>query len=120
MESIEIDLAVVNHSFGETGIAVQTAPWGKPRNFIAGFGIASRGGIFWRNTAGLNVIDQRPRNGIGVISQVIFDVGAVLANVVRPDGASILQMDDVGRGADHRARRHEQDRPQEKDDRGTH
>jgi hypothetical protein len=68
MESVEIDLAVVNDSFGEAGLAVQAASRSKPRSFITGFGIGARGGIFWRNTARLNVVDQRPRNGIGVIS----------------------------------------------------
>jgi hypothetical protein len=49
-----------------------------------------------RDASGLNALDRGFRDGIGIFAEVVFDAVFTLADLVGPDGASILQMDDVG------------------------
>jgi hypothetical protein len=49
-----------------------------------------------RNAAGLDAVDRRLRDRVGVFAEIVFDVVFSLANLVSPDRASILKMNDVG------------------------
>ena len=40
--------------------------------------------------------DRRFRNRVCVFAKIVFDMVFGLANLVRPDGTSILEMNDVG------------------------
>jgi hypothetical protein len=48
------------------------------------------------NASRLYALDRRFRDGVGVFAEVVFDVVFGFANLVGPDNASILKMDDVG------------------------
>jgi hypothetical protein len=43
------------------------------------------------------VVDGSFRDGIGILADVVFDVIFDFADLVGPDGASILEMDNIGR-----------------------
>ena len=53
--------------------------------------------------AGIDALDRGFRDGVGVFPEVVFDPVFVLADMVGPDGASILEMNDVA-GAGSAAR----------------
>ena len=45
----------------------------------------------------LNALDGGFRDGVGVFAKVVFDAVLTFADLIGPDGASILEVDDVGR-----------------------
>jgi hypothetical protein len=49
------------------------------------------------NASGFDAVNRGLRDGIGVFSKVVFDAVFIFADLVGPDGASILKMDDVRR-----------------------
>jgi len=46
----------------------------------------------------IHVIDDRRRNRVGIVAEVVFVVMAVLADVVGHNRSAIFQMDDVRDG----------------------
>ncbi len=58
-----------------------------------------------RDASGLDALDGGFRDGVGVFAEVVLDAVFVLADLVGPDGASILKMDDVG-GRGQRRQKH--------------
>ncbi len=52
--------------------------------------------------------DQGLRDGVGVVPHVVFQVGSVFVNVVGPDGASILKMNDSRPAGSGGGQRYEQ------------
>jgi hypothetical protein len=49
------------------------------------------------NASGFDALNRGLRDGIGVVAKIVFDAVFAFADLVGPDGASILQMNDVGR-----------------------
>lgn len=59
------------------------------------------------DTARLYALDRRLRNRISIFAKVVFDSIFIFSNLVGPDGAAILKMNDVGRrGQRHHQRQH--------------
>ena len=58
-------------------------------------------------TAGIDALDRGLGDGVSVFAEVILDsvVILTLANLIGPDGASILKMNDVG-GRGKRRQKH--------------
>jgi hypothetical protein len=63
--------------------------------------------VNWCGAAGIDVVDGRFRDGVGVLTQVIFNAvfARNFANLVGPNRASIFEMDDVG-GRRERRQKH--------------
>ena len=59
----------------------------------------------WGDATGVDVVDGSFRDGVSVLAQVVFDAVCTFADLVGPDGASILEMDDVG-GRGKRRQKH--------------
>src|SRR5579871_6673331 len=78
------------------------------RSDLGGAGTCVRG-----HAPGVDVIDKRLRDGVGVVSYFIFVVVAVFADAIDNDGAPILEMDSVSQGARARERERHQ---RQKDD----
>ena len=72
-----------------------------------------------RRAAGIDAIHQRFRNRVSVIAEVVLDVGAGVANVVGPDGAAVLEMNDF-RGRAQHSRGQQESGNEGVDDRRTH
>ena len=64
------------------------------------FGVFSRRGEHRAYSSGFNAVHRRLRNRVGVLPDIVFETGAILAHLVGPDGASILKMDDLARRTD--------------------
>src|ERR1700689_2780601 len=61
-----------------------------------------RGTTLRRNAACIDAFDQRFRDTVTVVPNVILYAGAVFANRVGPDDAAVLQMDDLCSGTTRR------------------
>ena len=86
---------------GRQAAARRKCPPPRPRPGAARAGAAvNRGGA-----AGIDALDGGFRDGVGVFTKVVFDAVFFLADLVGPDGASILKMDDVG-GRGKRRQKH--------------
>ena len=92
-EGVGIDLALADDFFGDVGFVVERGRGRRDVGNVAGFSGsgANRGGA-----AGVDALDGRFRDGVGVFAEVILDAVFGLADLVGPDGASILKMNDVG------------------------
>ena len=107
-QSIGIDLAVADDFLGYVGFVVERR---RGRSDVGGTGLdgCSRGcsgaGVDGGDTTGIDVVDGRFRDGVSVLAQVVFHVVCTFADLVGPDSASILEMDDVG-GRGKRRKKH--------------
>src|SRR6202158_6263843 len=105
-ECIGIHLAVADDFFGYVGFVVER---GRGRGDVGSIGGYS-GGRYGRGAegggaAGLDAFDGVFRDGVGVFAEVVLDAVLGLADLVGPDGASILKMNDVG-GCGKRRQKH--------------
>jgi len=99
-ERVGIDLAVVNDFFGNRGLMDEgRRGWGD----VGGIGRCSAGRCCRRSAPAnggsatrLYALNGRFRDGVGIFAEVVFDVVVILANLVGPNGASILEVNDVG------------------------
>ena len=93
-EGIGIDLTVVDDFFGHIGFVVER---GRGRSDIGDLG-GSSGTVNGRGATSVDALDGRFGDGVGVVAEVVLDAIFVLAfaDLVGPDGASILEMNDVG------------------------
>jgi|SRR5271169_6712364 len=71
-----------------------------------------------RNASSVDPFDQRFRDTVTVIPNVILNAGPVLSDMVGPDDAAVLQMDDFRPGAKRRKRTYTS--TYEEDDRNPH
>ena len=62
-----------------------------------------RTGVHRSNASRLDALDRGFRDGVGVFAEVILDAVFGFADLVGPDNASILKMDDVGARGQRRA-----------------
>ena len=92
-ERIGIDFAVADDFFGYVGFVVER---GRGRGNVGDIGGRSRTGANGGDAAGVDVVDGGFRDGVGVVAEVILDAVFIFADLVGPDGASILKMNDVG------------------------
>src|ERR1019366_9867469 len=107
-ECIGIHLAVADDFFGYVGFVVER---GRGRGDVGSIGGYSGGrsgsGVNGRGAAGIDALNGGFRDSVGVFAEFILDAVLVFvfADVVGPDGASILKMNDVG-GRGKRRQKH--------------
>jgi len=101
-ECIGIDLAVVYDFFGDGGFVVERR---RGRADVRGSRRSSRrcacrsfvsGAVSRSNTSGIYAFNRRFRNSVGIFTDVVFDVIFILANLIGPNRAPILEVNDVG------------------------
>ena len=103
-ECIGINLAVADDFFGYVGFVVER---GRGRGDVERIGRYSGGfsGVNGGGAAGIDALDGGFRDGVGVVAEVILYAIFVFADLVGPDGASILKVNDVG-GRGERREKH--------------
>ena len=79
----------------------------------------TRGDVLGGNPPGLNSFHDRLGNGVRVVADVVLDMGAILTNVVCPDGAAVLEVDYL-RWRAHHGQGQQEARKQEEGDRCPH
>ena len=92
-QSVRVNFALLNNCLGQVAFVRKTVNRDENREIAAGFG-----GARWRrggHAAGFDVVYRILGNGIAVVADVVLVVRAIFADVVRYDGASVLQMDRV-------------------------
>ncbi len=98
-EGIGIDLPVADDLFGHVRLVAERGRgWGN----VGDIGIDGGSGVNRGDATGLDVVDGRFRDGVGVFPEIVLDAVLGFANLVGPDGASILEMNDVGAGGQRR------------------
>ncbi len=102
---IRINLAVANHFSRHVGFVIERRRrWsdvGDTRIARPSDGPSPNR----RHAARVDVVDRRFRDGVSVFAQVVLDVILRLADLVSPDGASILEVNDVRSRRQRRAHR---------------
>ena len=104
-EGVAIHLAVADYFSGDVGFMVER---GCGRGDVGSIDIScggSRAAVTGGNAASVDTLDRGFRDGVGIVAEVVFDAIFAFADLVGPDGASILKMDDVG-GRGKRQRKH--------------
>jgi hypothetical protein len=57
------------------------------------------------NASGIDAFNRQLRNGVGIFTDVVFDVIFILANLIGPNRAPILEVNDLG-GRGQRREKH--------------
>lgn len=92
-DRVRIDFALADDLGHEIAFVCEAVHCGKHGKGFCVFGGRTRGN--WRRAASIYVIDQRFRDGIGVVANVVLEVVAVFADVVGWNAAAVLEMDGV-------------------------
>ena len=102
-QRIRIDPAVLDNLANECRIVFQVIGRSKLGQLVRLLGACFRRSVPRRSSAGIDAIHERFRNRVGVVAEVVLDVGAGVPNVVSPDGAAVLEVNDF-RGRAHHGR----------------
>jgi hypothetical protein len=94
-EDIGVHVTIANELRGKISAGAKLSLGRDTRHILIGFG-AGRRGELRGNTARLDAIDGRLWDGVGVIAEIVFDMRAILTNVIGPNNPSIFEMDNVG------------------------
>jgi len=99
VERIGIDLAIPDYFADEGGVILQIADGGE-RWQIARIFVRGRASGRRRHGAScLDSVDRGFRNRVGVVADIVLDASAVFSDVIGPDGATILEVNDLSRCA---------------------
>ena len=98
-ERLAIHLAVADQLVADFRLAFQVVGRGERRHFV-GTLADRRGGALRANASRFDTENNRFRNRVRVLTDVILEMSAVFSNLVGIDGAAIFQVNDFGGGAD--------------------
>ena len=97
---VVIHLVIGNDASDETFVVFQVVGGQERRQIVL---VTGRGRFVLRsNSTGVDPFDQRFRDTITVIPNVILNASAGFTNMVRPDETAIFQMDDFRLGVTRR------------------
>jgi len=72
------------------------------RGYFREIGGTARAGVRRAHSSSVDSLDGRSSDGVNVVTHLILHSFFALADLIGPDGASILEMNDVARGRQRR------------------